>query len=95
MTPSLSKYAGAVEPQRSPFEFRGSTGFHKEPGKDWITVRTGSVSIEMVIWLDTNLKQRWSVIPRVGDRVTYMFESADDAFAFKMRWGGGKVGLTT
>lgn len=49
----------------------------------------------MMIWLGQHVERKWSVLGTAKDKVVYYFEDADEAFAFMMRFGGGKIGLTT
>ena len=94
MTLSHSGSAGADE-LTSPFHFRGTRNFVRAPKVEWTRVLAGSLSTEMMIWLGQHVERKWSVLGTAKDKVVYYFEDADEAFAFMMRFGGGKIGLTT
>lgn len=71
------------------------TNFVRAAEPDWTRVLAGSISSEMMVWLGRNVRMKWTTIGTAKDKVVYYFEDADEAFAFKMRFGGGKIGLTT
>lgn len=71
------------------------TNFVRAAEPDWTRVLAGSISSEMMVWLGRNVRTKWTTIGTAKDQVVYYFEDADEAFAFKMRFGGGKIGLTT
>lgn len=62
---------------------------------DWTRVLAGSISSEMMVWLGRNVRKRWTTSGATQNKVAYFFEDKDEAFDFMMRWGGGKIGLTT